>query len=401
MVDPRAILEACEQRLPAMVAATDRLVSIDSGSYDAAGVNGVCSALEDMLSPLGFEVRRWPLPRRGHRMAATLPLSGDGPKVSILGHADTVWPAGTVAEWGFEARGELISGPGVGDMKSCLVMAAHAVDVALAAGLPGIGSIELLVVPDEELGSPGSRGWIEERVRDSAACLGLEAGWPGGGVVIERGAVGALVIEARGRAAHCSGHEGAGASALRPLARLVGDIEDLSDPGAGVIARVGIFRGGTARQVVPDRAELHVDLRAADALRGRELLARVTELVERASRGEVRLKLHGGFTRPAFPPSASAGLWRMARAIAAELAIPIRPVASRGGGDASFAAALGVPTLDGLGPVCHDACARDERVEVRSIAERAALLACMLIALGRQPAAAQKPSPGAASARSS
>ena len=145
-----------------------------------------------------------------------------GPRVLIVGHADTVWPAGTAAEWPVQRDGDLLSGPGVGDMKGCLVMAAHAcAAVRDAGGLARIGALELLVVPDEELGSVGSRAWIERRARDSHACLGLEAGWPGGGLDVERGAVGALRLTATGRTAHAAGHEGAGASAVAALAPLV------------------------------------------------------------------------------------------------------------------------------------------------------------------------------------
>jgi glutamate carboxypeptidase len=392
---------------PEMLAAIGALAAIDSGSYDAAGVARVADAVGALLAERGFAMTLQPVAGRGPQLTASLAV-GDGPRVLVAGHSDTVWPAGTAASWPVRRDGDMLSGPGVGDMKGSLVMAAFAIDAARrAGGLDGLGAIEVLVVPDEELGSPDSRAWIEDRARAAAACLGLEAGWPGGGVVVARGAVGAVVVRAHGQTAHAAGHEGEGASAVAALAPLVAEIEACSDPDHGTRATVGIFRGGEARQVVPGEAELHVDLRAPDAPSADALLASVRERVAAASSGAlrveleeaverpataaeggiaqptistgaVRFELEGGITRPAFPAAASDALWNLAAARAAELGIALQRVTSRGGSDASFAAALGVPTIDGLGPICHDSCARGERIEIGSLADRGALFAGLL-----------------------
>src|SRR3954451_5313126 len=241
--------------LPAMLSETERLASIDSGSYDVAGVDAVADGFGELFAARGFEVTR-----TGHEVTARREL-GPGPTLLLLGHADTVWAEG----WPVTRDGDWLRGPGVGDMKGCVVMAAHALGVALAHGAERLGAVEVLIVPDEELGSPASRAWIEERARAADACLGLEAGWPGGGVVVARGAVGALYVTARGRSAHCAAHEDEGASAVASLAPLVAELEACSPSDAGVRVSVVVFRGGSARQVVPDEAELHVDLRAPDA----------------------------------------------------------------------------------------------------------------------------------------
>jgi glutamate carboxypeptidase len=227
-----------------------------------------------------------------------------------------------------------------------------------------------------------SRPWIEARAAGAAACLGLEAGWPGGGVVVERGAVGAVTVTAAGRTAHAAGHEGRGASAVAALAPLVTALETLSRPDDGVLVTVGVFRGGVARQVVPDHAELSVDLRAPTRDAAEKLMEAVTATVDTARPPDVRVTVSGGITRPAWARSASSWLWERARVHAAKLNLPLRAVSSRGGSDASFAAAKGVPTLDGLGPICHDSCARDERIEVASLAERAALMALLIDEVG-------------------
>ena len=365
-----------------MVAETVALAAIDSGSDDAGGIARVCGELGHLLSASGFTVR---LRAEGGLAATMAGQDRAGPRVLIVGHADTVWPAGTAAGWAAERDGDLLTGPGVGDMKGCLVMAAHACGaVRDAGGLAGIGELELLVVPDEELGSVGSRAWIERRARDSHACLGLEAGWPGGGLDVERGAVGALRLTAAGRTAHAAGHEGTGASAIAVLAPLVTELERLSRPEQGMLVTVGVFRGGVARQVVPDHAELLIDLRAPSAPAAEELLAGIDAVVRAAEAGEVSLRRSGGVTRPAFPRAASQWLWERAVAHAAGLRIPLEPIASRGGSDASFAAALGLPTLDGLGPICHDSCARGERIEISSLATRGALMGLLIADLGAE-----------------
>jgi glutamate carboxypeptidase len=385
-----AIRDELRAAKPEMLAAIGTLAAIDSGSYDAAGVARVADAVGALLAERGFAVTQQPVAGRGPQLTAALPL-GDGPRILVVGHADTVWPAGTAAGWPVGRDGDMLSGPGVGDMKASLVMAAFAIDAARrAGGLDGLGAIEVLVVPDEELGSPDSRAWIEDRARGAAACLGLEAGWPGGGVVVARGAVGAVVVRAHGHTAHAAGHEGEGASAVAALAPLVAEIEACSDRASAMLATVGIFRGGGARQVVPGEAELHVDLRAPDAATADALLASVRECVAAAASDArsverppiaadaVRFALEGGITRPAFPAAASDDLWALAAARTAELGIALQRATSRGGSDASFAAALGVPTIDGLGPICHDSCARGERIEIGSLADRGALFAGLL-----------------------
>lgn len=383
MVGAGALRDELREQTPAMIEEITALASIDSGSYDAAGVDRVVDGYAALFAARGCTVTRRPLPERGHQLTARLEV-GDGPTVLVVGHADTVWPAGTAAAWPVVHDGDWLSGPGVGDMKGCVVMAAHAIDVARRHGLDGLGAVEVLLVPDEELGSPGSRAWIEERARLADACLGLEAGWPGGGVVVARGAVGALYVTAHGRTAHCAAHEDEGASAVAALAPLVGALQDCGRPAEGVRVSVGVFRGGTARQVVPDEAELHVDLRAPTAEGADALLQRIDMVLAAHARPGVRIETSGGFTRPSMEPVVSGALWELARARAAELGIPLQAEHTRGGSDASFPAALGVPTLDGLGPICHDSCARGERIEIPSLADRGAVFAGLLLDLAAQ-----------------
>jgi glutamate carboxypeptidase len=359
-----------------MLALLGRLVAIESPSSSPEGVDGVAAELAGLLSEAGFEVIREPVPAHGDKVTVVRRF-GDGSNVLILGHTDTVWPLGTLAHWPYRCSEGAASGPGAGDMKSSLVMAAHALRILSDRKPHGLGEVRLLLVPDEELGSPSSREWIERSGRSADVCLGLEPGRPGGGVVVARGAVGALAISARGVSAHTTAPE-AGKSALTALAPLVASLENLSRREQGTIVTVGMLHGGVARQVVPAHAEMHVDLRAPTSSAAEELLTRVLEVIEDAP-GSADITVRGGITRPSFVlNAASASLYQFAAAAGATVGLGSYQVRERGGGDTSFAGAQGIPTLDGLGPLVHHPCSRDEWVDVSSLASRGAVLVSLL-----------------------
>jgi glutamate carboxypeptidase len=386
MTDIHRHAAGMQAALPDILAMAERCVNIDSGSYLAGGVNAVIDIWARMAAGLGFAVERAPLAGFGDQMTARLPLGGNGPRVLVLGHADTVWPAGIAAEWPFKREGDRITGPGVGDMKTNVVMALHAIRMLLAErALSQLTSITLCIVPDEEIGSPGSRAWLEAEARESDLCLTLEPCRPNGGMVVGRGAVGAFYLSATGITAHVGSAREKGASAVAALAALVAPLEALGDPPNGLCATVGILRGGEARQVVPGSAELHLDLRAPDDAAGEKLLAEVRAIAARPPADpRVTISARGGFTRPAFPThEGTRALYVMAEGFCASLGIPVHQVVSRGGSDGSFAARLGVPTLDGLGPITHETCSRREWVEVPSIVTRGAVLAGLMASAGR------------------
>ncbi|MFN7594844.1 MAG: M20/M25/M40 family metallo-hydrolase, partial [bacterium] len=282
MTDIHRHAAGMQAALPDILAMAERCVNIDSGSYLAGGVNAVIDIWARMAAGMGFAVERAPLPGFGDQMTARLPLGGNGPRVLVLGHADTVCPAGIAAEWPFKREGDRITGPGVGDMKTNVVMALHAIRMLLAEkALSQLTSITLCIVPDEEIGSPGSRAWLEAEAREADLCLTLEPCRPNGGMVVGRGAVGAFYLSATGITAHVGSAREKGASAVAALAALVAPLEALGDPPNGLCATVGILRGGEARQVVPGSAELHLDLRAPDDAAGEKLLAEVRAIAAR------------------------------------------------------------------------------------------------------------------------
>jgi glutamate carboxypeptidase len=269
---PAALMAALAAREGEMLDQLRSVVALDSGSYDSAGVDAVGDLLEAWWSELGFVSEQVAVPGAGRYRRFTRALGGRG-RVLILGHLDTVWPKGPAAEWPFRIAGGLAHGPGVGDMKGGLVMARAAVASLLASAFDGVGEIRHVLVPDEELGSVGSRALIEAEARSADWVLVLEPARDNGAVVVERGAVGAIVVRANGISAHVM-HRSTGASAIRALAAMVEPLEALSNPANGEGINVGILRGGDARQVVPRDCEMHIDLRAADADGAERLLGR-------------------------------------------------------------------------------------------------------------------------------
>ena len=369
-------------RTAEMLAFVGELVSIEAGSYDAAQVAKVGDALGARWKSLGFVEKQHALAGRGPQRSFHFKGTGKG-KLVILGHADTVWPTGSQPDWGFSEDGTYAYGPGVGDMKGGLAMAWFAVAALLKAKLPLPAELVMVLVPDEDIGSVGSRAWIEECVRDADSVLVLEPTRPGGGVVVGRRAVGAIKAFYTGRSAHAAVNAAEGASALRAAARAVLALEALTDLSREQVVNVGILKSGAARQVVPHEAEMHVDLRAAFPEDIPKLESNVRKIIEHTGDPRVTVRMEGSWSRPLFPETASQSLYALAEGFARELGAPIRPVVSSGGSDGSFAGALGRPTLDGLGPICHDTCSRREKIEIASLAERGAIFGALIASLAK------------------
>ncbi|HET8661903.1 MAG TPA: M20/M25/M40 family metallo-hydrolase [Micromonosporaceae bacterium] len=289
-------------------------------------------------------------------------------RVVLIGHLDTVWPLGTVARWPFAVHGERVTGPGVVDMKAGLVQLFH--------GLASVGSlagVAVLVTSDEELGSPSSRELIEETARGADAALVLE-GTRAGTVKTARKGIAQYRLSVTGRAAHAGIEPHKGVNAGVELAHQILAIAALADGAAGTTVTPTVAQVGTTANTIPAGARLHVDVRAFDPdelARVDAALAALTPRVPGAA-----LELERGPRRPAMPESASATLLPIAQQVAADLGLPpLRPVAVGGGSDGNLTAGIGVPTLDGLGPVGGNAHAEGEWADVPEMPRRAALLA--------------------------
>jgi glutamate carboxypeptidase len=296
--------------------------------------------------------------------------------VLLLGHFDTVWPVGTLERMPFRRDGDRLYGPGTFDMKAGIAIGLTAVN-ALAATGTAHPPITMLWTTDEEIGSGTSRSLIEAEARQARAVLVLEPSLPGGALKTARKGCGEYELTIHGVAAHAGVDPGRGASAIHELAAQIGVIERLQDLPRGVSVNVGVVSGGTRPNVVAEEARAVIDVRAParDA----------ADAVDAALRGlhplhpGTRLTIRGGFDRPPMERTpAGVRLFEKARSIALVLGYQLGEGSTGGGSDGNFTAALGVPTLDGLGAIGDGAHAAHEHVDASALPWRAALVAGLI-----------------------
>jgi glutamate carboxypeptidase len=357
------------------------LVAIESPSGDIAALDRCAVRLIDALERAGGAVTR---PRHDATTAAHVQARwpGNESRVLVLGHFDTVYPVGQVQRQPIEIREGRLFGPGTYDMKAGLAMAISAIQVvALATPVDRRPTITLLATADEEVGSASSRALIEDLARQSSAVLVLEPALASGAIKTARKGVGEFEIAVTGVPAHAGVDPSAGASAIHELARLVGALRALADPSRGLTVNVGTIEGGTRPNVVAEHASAHVDVRIARMEDAERIGRAITAL--RAEDPRTRVVVTGGINRP--PMERTAGvvrLFELARAVAEEQGWKLEEGMTGGGSDGNFTAALGVPTLDGLGAVGDGAHALHEHVVIKDLAPRAALVAGLLERLG-------------------
>jgi glutamate carboxypeptidase len=313
--------------------------------------------------------------RHGNHIRAE--FDGQGPRLLILGHFDTVWPVGQLARMPLARDEGRLHGPGVFDMKAGIGVALLAIRALRA--LPDAPSprVTMLWTADEEIGSESSRSLIETTARECRAVLVLEPSLPGGAAKTSRKGVGEFEITVHGVAAHAGLDPDKGASAIHELAHQILAIEALRGLEPGVTLNVGTIEGGSRTNVVADRARAGVDVRVQTLAAAAALEARMAALQPRSPR--TRVEVTGGVSRPPLERTAAvAELYGLARAVAAELGEELGEGAAGGGSDGNFTGAAGVPTLDGLGPRGDGAHATHEHVVIDDLPWRAAFLAALL-----------------------
>jgi glutamate carboxypeptidase len=357
-----------------LVAYAERETPSDDPELLAKGLAHVEAWLTDRLGP--------PAGRTHHEAAAhgdvvVLDYDGVGDRLTLLAHYDTVWSAGTLDTWPVRVDGDVVSGPGVFDMKAGLVQAVWAVRTLRAAGLAH-PPLRLLLGGDEEIGSPFSRPHIEAACADAAAVLVFEAS-ADGAVKTARKGVGLFDVHARGVESHAGLDPAAGASAIDEIARAVRALHDATDLAEGTTVNVGVLRGGTRPNVVAGSAEASIDVRVSSLAAQQRIDALLAGLHAHDPRAAIIVT--GGWNRPVMERSAPiAAMYDLARASAAQLGVDLRETAVGGASDGNFAAALGIPVLDGLGAVGAGAHARHEHVSVDGMVQRAAVAAGVMAA---------------------
>jgi glutamate carboxypeptidase len=290
-------------------------------------------------------------------------------------HLDTVWPSGSLAENPFRVEDGVAYGPGIRDMKGGWVVLLEALRVLREAGWDGLEQCTVFMTGDEQLGSPRGRQWIEREADAADWALVMEPARDGGELVTHRGLVGALAIDIHGIATHSTNRRN-GAHTIAEAAHKILLLEGLGDDERGLIVSVGIVQGGSSRQYTAAHTWLSVDLRAPSNEEADELLARIQEIARHAHVSGTRSVVTGGVTRPATTLlPGTERLLELAQACGSTVGIDVRGAYARGGSDGNFTAALGVPTLDGLGIQGAGGTGLEENALLDSIPARAAMLA--------------------------
>lgn len=360
------------QALPSMLDDLRRLVELESPSNDKQLLDGALDA-----------IFRWAVDRAGepdestrhdggrHGDVLELTYHGTAPGfVLLVGHYDTVWPTGTLADWPWQVTDGVISAPGVFDMKTGLVQAVWAVRGLRELGLPH-PTVRLLFNGDEEIGSPASRARIEAASAGALASLVFE-GAIDGAVKTSRKGVGIFQVSVTGVEAHAGLDPTAGASAIHAMADLITQIAALGAPSLGTTVNVGLVSGGTGTNVTAGQATCGIDVRVSDPAEMTRVDAALTSL--RVPDPRVSVALSGEWNRPPMTPNpASQDLFARTYKVAIEHGWDLREAGVGGASDANFISALGRPVLDGLGPVGAGSHSRGEHAIVEHIPERTAL----------------------------
>ncbi|MEO7000432.1 MAG: M20 family metallopeptidase [Ktedonobacterales bacterium] len=372
----------------------ETVVNIDSGTYTPAGAALVADWLRPRFAALGFTVTLHPGEKFGPQLLAR--KTGKGrTRVAIIGHMDTVFPDGEATQRRpFTLRDERAYGPGVFDMKGGLLIGLYALRLLHEAGDEPYAELTILCNSDEEIGSPESRPLVEQVARTADVALVLEPTNDVNRVTVARKGVGLYRLTVAGIAAHAGVEPKRGRSAILELSHRVIALHALNGTIPGVTVNVGVVAGGERPNVVADAAYAEIDVRAADSA-GVDAIERALQAVAEAAPtvADTTTTLTGGFRHQPFTQSdRSAQLFAQAEEVGRTLGLALRGEPTGGASDGNTTAALGVATLDGLGPVGGLAHNPGEFVEVASIPQRIALLAGLLRRLGvtgpERPAAA-------------
>lgn len=352
------------------------LVERETTSREEARLNEIAGFVASQLSDLGGQIELTPQPGYGTHLRARFDFGHDlsEEQVLVIGHLDTVWPVGTLDRMPFRLTPEgAAHGPGVFDMKSGIAIAVRALNAIRTLGLQTKRPVTLLLTCDEEIGSKTSRSLVEEEAKRSAAALVLEPPITGGVVKTGRKGIGVFGVRAIGRAAHAGLDPRKGINANVELAHQVLRLAEMNDHERGVTVSVGVMNGGTTINVVPAEASAKVDVRFWTPEDGERIVSEIRSL--QPVLAEAQLEITGGINRPPMPRSEkNIALYEHARDLAAELGFELNDAVVGGGSDGNFTAAMGVPTLDGLGVDGAGAHADHEHIIVSDIPRRAALL---------------------------
>jgi len=380
MFDPKALLAYCESEMDAFMRCLRQAVEIESPSLNKTAIDRIASFFAQEFSQRGGKVQMLNHPTAGSAVVAEFWPAAQGAKpILLLGHLDTVWEIGTLAGMPFQVRDGCAYGPGIYDMKSGVVCGLWAMQALAALNIIPPGPVRFFLNADEEVSSIAFRDELLAEARRARAVLVLEPAAAQGALKTARKGVGEFQITVRGRSAHAGINPSAGVNAISELVRQVIRIEKLAQPKRGLTVNVDVIQGGTRANVIPELAVARVDVRVPTA-RDRETIEQKMWALSPFN-PEAKLEITGGVNRPPLEPRMAIKLFRKARKLGRQMGLELKEAATGGGSDGNFAAALGIPTLDGLGGTGDGAHARHEHVVLCELPQRAALIAALLATL--------------------
>jgi glutamate carboxypeptidase len=371
----KEILARLQRGLPETLQLLERMVQMDSPSLDKPLVDGFVRFVGSQLEAIGGRVEYVTAERFGDHLVARFG-SGTSKPILLLGHTDTVFPAGEAARRPFKLASGQATGPGVFDMKGGIAV--------MWSALRALGDIQrnvtVVLNSDEEMGSVSSRELIHKEASAAVAVLVLEPSLPGGVLKTARKGTGRFTVKAIGRAAHAGVDPERGINAIEEIAQQVLQLQRLSDADRGTTITVSVIQGGTRVNVVPAEAAIEVDVRASTM----EEADRVSHIL-RALKPHLpgaRIEVRGGFNRPPMERTAyTERLFSAAKTIGSKIGLDVQEGSTGGASDGNLTAALGIPTLDGLGPVGDNAHSPEEFIDTESLPGRAALVAGLILSL--------------------
>jgi glutamate carboxypeptidase len=378
---PQALLHQLTPQLPEMLSVLRTFVVTESPSLEKAAVDRCSAVVARHWRSLGARIERIAQKHRGDhlRITSTPAKASSGDQLLVLGHYDTVYASGVLRKMPFRISAGKAYGPGTFDMKAGIVQALFAADALkrLPAGDQPRKRIVFLWTSDEEIGSESSRKLIETEARRSDAVFVLEPSFgPRGSLKTERKGVGEAELVVRGRASHAGLAPQDGINAIHEISRQIARLETWNDLRRGVTISAGTVEGGTRTNVIPELARVQLDLRATTIADMRQLEKRLHSL--RPELKGALLEISGGFSRAPLERKMSGALFARAKALASEMNLALDECAVGGGSDGNYTAAAGIPTLDGLGAVGDGAHSAHEHVLIKTMPQRAALLAALL-----------------------
>lgn len=379
-LDPKALLKYCRSELEAMLRCLQRAVEIESPSSSREGVDRLANFFADRFRGQSGQAEVLDHPQAGSAVTAEFWTGARGQKpILLMGHLDTVWEIGTLAQMPFHIQRGRAYGPGIFDMKGGIVCGLWAIRALQTLKIAPASPVRVFLNADEEMGSVAFREKLLEEGRRARAVLVLEPAATGGALKTARKGTGDFKVTVHGRAAHAGINPAAGINAISELARQVLAIEKLAQPKRGLTLSVGVIEGGTRANVIPELAAAWVDVRIPTIEDGARIQKKILGL--KPFRRQARLEISGEINRPPLERCMAEPLFQKAREVGRKLGLDLREASTGGGSDGNFTAALGTPTLDGLGAVGEGAHARHEHVLIRELPRRAALLAALIASI--------------------